>query len=186
MRLALLHPIKWVSSRIFHLQEPVREHAHLYLLAITFCIPFTLKTVNFLMEMKKPAQCLLAQQLQITKNAKDLHQQLLGQQLPQHLHQVNYLFIFICASVNFVPEALKRISAFYFSCFTGQCTTGTYVKSNGQCACGFFLSGTISWFQAKDQCASQGAQLPEIYSSEDNDNIFQLRVLTVKLILNIW
>ena len=84
MRLALLHPIKWVSLWIFHLQEPVREHAHLYLLAITFCIPFTLKSVNFLMEMKKPAQSLLAQQLQITKNAKDLHQQLLGQQLPQH------------------------------------------------------------------------------------------------------
>ena len=55
------------------------------------------------------------------------------------------------------------------------------MKSNGQCTCGFFLSGTFSWDDAKKECADQGARLPEIYSKADNDKIFKIRVMTLEL-----
>jgi hypothetical protein len=44
--------------------------------------------------------------------------------------------------------------------FVGQCTTPVYKKSNGQCACGFFLDTGLTWQQARDECHAQGARLP--------------------------
>ena len=64
--------------------------------------------------------------------------------------------------------------------FPGQCTTYVYNKLDGQCACGFFLSNGLTWLQAKDGCAAQGGILPEIYSPNENANIFNLRVRNQK------
>jgi len=44
--------------------------------------------------------------------------------------------------------------------FVGQCTTPVYKKSNGQCACGFYLGTGLTWQQARDECHAQGARLP--------------------------
>jgi hypothetical protein len=51
-----------------------------------------------------------------------------------------------------------------------------YQKSDGTCACGFFLENGLSWEQAVNQCHALGARLPEIYSAEDNKQIFNLKV----------
>jgi hypothetical protein len=62
--------------------------------------------------------------------------------------------------------------------FTGKCTTRTFKKSDGKCACGFFLEKGLSWRQASDQCRTLGARLPEIKSAQENDDIFSVKVCT--------
>jgi len=52
-----------------------------------------------------------------------------------------------------------------------------YKKSDGTCACGFFLERGLPWQQAVDKCRSFGARLPEIYSAVDNAKIFSLKVI---------
>ena len=56
-----------------------------------------------------------------------------------------------------------------------------YKKSDGTCACGFFLERGLTWQDAVNQCRSFGARLPEIYSAEDNAKIFSLKVILEKL-----
>ena len=60
--------------------------------------------------------------------------------------------------------------------FEGLCTTETYVKSNGSCACGFFLENGLTWNEALDRCSTLGAHLPEIRSPQENEDIFKLKV----------
>jgi hypothetical protein len=57
-----------------------------------------------------------------------------------------------------------------------KCTTATYKKDNGTCACGFYLKRALTWRQAADQCYSFGARLPEIKSSRENQDIYKLMV----------
>ena len=51
-----------------------------------------------------------------------------------------------------------------------------YQKSDGQCACGFFLEDKLSWYGARATCLAKGGRLPEVYSEEDNAAIFDLKV----------
>jgi hypothetical protein len=60
-----------------------------------------------------------------------------------------------------------------------------YKKSDGTCACAFFLERGLSWPQAAEKCRSFGARLPEIYSAEDNAQIFSLKVVYLKLGFNL-
>ena len=52
-----------------------------------------------------------------------------------------------------------------------------YKKSDGSCACGFYLEQGLTWREAADRCYAQGARLPEIYSAADNKAILKLRVI---------
>jgi len=52
-----------------------------------------------------------------------------------------------------------------------------YQKSDGSCACGFYLETDLTWREAADRCYAQGARLPEIYSAADNEVILNLRVI---------
>jgi hypothetical protein len=45
------------------------------------------------------------------------------------------------------------------------CTTDSYTKSDGLCACGFFLEIGLTFQIAADTCHSYGARLPEIKRS---------------------
>ncbi len=58
----------------------------------------------------------------------------------------------------------------------GECTTPAYIKSNGDCACGFFIPKNLTWREAADECYSHGARLPETYTAEENKDIFDLKV----------
>jgi hypothetical protein len=62
--------------------------------------------------------------------------------------------------------------------FPGKCTTRTFKKSDGKCACGFFLEKGLSWRQASDQCRTLGARLPEIKSAQENNDILSVKVCT--------
>ena len=57
-----------------------------------------------------------------------------------------------------------------------RCTTETFIKSDGMCACGFYLENELSWRQAADMCNDLNARLPEIYSEPENTDIFSLKV----------
>jgi hypothetical protein len=59
-----------------------------------------------------------------------------------------------------------------------------YKKSDGTCACAFFLERGLPWQQAVEKCRSFGARLPEIYSAEDNAKIFSLKVIFKFLLSN--
>ena len=59
------------------------------------------------------------------------------------------------------------------------CTTEVYYKSDGSCACGFFLASGLTWSQAVDQCAAFGARLPEIQTPEENADIFKIKVTLI-------
>ena len=50
------------------------------------------------------------------------------------------------------------------------------MKSDGQCACGFYLDDGLTWEQARDQCNAHGGRLPEIYSDAENEAIFEWKV----------
>ncbi len=54
-----------------------------------------------------------------------------------------------------------------------------FQKSDGSCACGFYLEKGLSWRAAADRCYAQGARLPEIYSAADNDAILKIRVMQI-------
>ena len=56
------------------------------------------------------------------------------------------------------------------------CTTKTYIKSNGQCACGFYRDAGLTWSEAKDWCATKGGRLPEIFSEKENTDLHNLWV----------
>ena len=56
------------------------------------------------------------------------------------------------------------------------CTTETYVKSNGSCACGTYLELGLTWRQAADQCYALGGRLPEIHSEGENVDIINFVV----------
>ena len=58
----------------------------------------------------------------------------------------------------------------------GLCTTDTYVKSDGSCACGFYLEQNLTWIEADDRCFSLGAHLPEVKSPHENEDIYKLKV----------
>jgi hypothetical protein len=60
--------------------------------------------------------------------------------------------------------------------FPAICNTETYKKTNGMCACGFYLENQLSWREAADKCHDLGARLPEIYSYEENIDIMNLKV----------
>ncbi len=60
--------------------------------------------------------------------------------------------------------------------FLAQCTTETFAKADGRCACAFYLDRGLTWQQAAEQCYTRGARLPEIYSIEENTSIFNLTV----------
>ena len=60
--------------------------------------------------------------------------------------------------------------------FPALCTTKTFQKSDGNCACGFFLETTVTWRQAIDTCAARGARLPEVKSDQENTDLFTLKV----------
>ena len=62
------------------------------------------------------------------------------------------------------------------------CTTEVYYKSDGSCACGFFLESGLTWFESVDQCTALGARLPEIHTPKENADIFKLKV-TLKHLL---
>ncbi len=72
---------------------------------------------------------------------------------------------------------LSTINNFIIKTFIDQCTTDVYKKSDGTCACGFYLEKGLTWTQAKDRCFAQGARLPEIYNADDNDAILKLKVI---------
>jgi hypothetical protein len=55
-----------------------------------------------------------------------------------------------------------------------------YYKSDGQPACGFFLQKGLDWDEAMKQCNAMGARLPVITSLQENQDIFQLIVSTVR------
>jgi len=51
-----------------------------------------------------------------------------------------------------------------------------YQKSDGHCACGFFLETGLTFQTAADTCNSLGARLPEINSTKENNDIISLMV----------
>ena len=65
--------------------------------------------------------------------------------------------------------------------FAERCTTETYFKSDGSCACGFYL-GYLPWHEAINECLGKGARLPEITSQQENDDIFRVSALQY----NMW
>ena len=65
----------------------------------------------------------------------------------------------------------------------GLCTTETYVKSDGSCACGFFLELNLTWIEAHDRCTALGAHLPEVKSPQENEDIFKLKVILVLILI---
>jgi hypothetical protein len=58
----------------------------------------------------------------------------------------------------------------------GICTTPTYFKSDGRCACGFFIEQELTWIEAVRDCQARDARLPKIMSEKDNSDIFSLNV----------
>ena len=60
---------------------------------------------------------------------------------------------------------------------TAVCTTTTYVKDNGNFACGFYLSGGKTWNEANVECTLKGGRLPEISSAQENKDVFERRVI---------
>ncbi len=71
---------------------------------------------------------------------------------------------------------LNHFSSFLIE-FPDQCTTPIYQRSEGNCACGFFLQKGLTWNVANHTCHAEGARLPEVYSAADNDAIQALRVI---------
>ena len=59
---------------------------------------------------------------------------------------------------------------------SGICTTPTYFKSDGECACGFFIDQELTWIEAVRECQAYGARLPKITSAKENADIFSLNV----------
>ncbi len=60
----------------------------------------------------------------------------------------------------------------YLQQYLGMCTTTTYFKSNGAIACGYDIPAGMNWNQASDECAKNGARLPEIAYVRENNEIF--------------
>jgi hypothetical protein len=56
------------------------------------------------------------------------------------------------------------------------CTTATYQKSDGHCACGFYLEVGLTFQTASASCQSYGARVPEINSTKENNDIITLMV----------
>ena len=50
------------------------------------------------------------------------------------------------------------------------------MKSNGYCACGFYLYEALTWSQANTACKSKGGRLPEIVSAIENEDVFKFKV----------
>ena len=63
-----------------------------------------------------------------------------------------------------------------FNLNTDGCTSEVYQKSDGSCACGFFLEVGLTWSQAVDQCKAFGARLPEIHTPAENADIYNIKV----------
>jgi hypothetical protein len=72
--------------------------------------------------------------------------------------------------------------------YTGQCTTKTYVKADGSCACGFYLERGLTYKQATDKCKSLGAKIPEIKNAQENADIFSIKVIShnIHIQLNLY
>jgi len=51
-----------------------------------------------------------------------------------------------------------------------------YTKSDGKCACSFYIEKRTKWKSAILKCQSYGARLPEIMSAEDNEAILSSMV----------
>ncbi len=84
-----------------------------------------------------------------------------------------------------VHITLSLVTSLFSAEFLAQCTTNVYQKSDGSCACGFYLETDLSWREAADRCYAQGARLPEIYSAAENDAILNLRVIKSCYILTM-
>jgi hypothetical protein len=66
----------------------------------------------------------------------------------------------------------------FYAFYTGQCTTKSYVKADGSCACGFYLERGLTYKQASDKCKSLGASIPEIKNAQENADIFSIKVIS--------
>jgi hypothetical protein len=72
-----------------------------------------------------------------------------------------FLIFFIIITYFFVFQAFRP----------NLCTTDWYTKSDGLCACGFFLEIGLTFQIAADTCHSYGARLPEIKDLKESNDI---------------
>ena len=59
---------------------------------------------------------------------------------------------------------------------SGLCSTTEVRKANGDCACGFYIWSVLSCKNAFDACGANGGRLAEIYSSQENDDVWSFMV----------
>ena len=65
------------------------------------------------------------------------------------------------------------------------CTSDTYKKADGSCACGFFLENGLKYKQATEECKSLGGRLPEIKTDQENKNILNVKVSFLNIIYHL-
>ena len=97
--------------------------------------------------------------------------------LKLQIHLCNATDIYILSNLSHIQANIPHfISSVISIIFQAQCTTEVYKKSDGSCACGFYLDRGLTWREAADACHALGASLPEIFSADDNEAILKLRV----------